>query len=132
MKLKRSIAILATVATAFGMSACSSGAEKAGDNLTTAADNFEVNRRIVFVNGITDKVLMTLEGRCSINDQGGQLEVLCKVAPERFEKHFLGKSDNVFYMVVQTEPVAASEYHTRVIFKPENIVPNFDIQTSGG
>lgn len=125
---------IAAAALALGLvlTGCTSGADKVSENISTAADNFEINRRIVWVNGITDKVLMTLEGRCSITDQGNQLEVTCKIGPDAYEKHFLGKSDNVFYMAIQAQPVAASEYHTRVIFKPENIVPNFDIQTSGG
>lgn len=126
------LALIALALMLLLLSGCSSSASKVSDNISTAADNFEINRRVVFVNGITDKVLMTLEGRCSINDQGNQLEVTCKVGPDAYEKHFLGKSDNVFYMAIQARPVDADEYHTRVIFKPENIVPNFDIQTSGG
>lgn len=129
---KKILGTIAAVGLAFGLAACSSGADKVSQNISTAADNFEIQRRVLFINGITDKVMMTLEGRCSINDQGNQLEVTCKVADNAYEKHFLGLSDNVSYMAIQSAPVAASEYHTRIILKPENIVPNFDLQTSGG
>ena len=65
--------------------------------MTKAADNFEVNRRIVFYNGITDKYILVIEGRCSITDSMGQLEVLCKTGDSTYKKHFLGLSDNVTY-----------------------------------
>ena len=43
-------------------------------NLSKAAQNFEVDRRVIFYNGITDTYMLTVEGRCAIEDQGHQLE----------------------------------------------------------
>lgn len=107
---------------------CSSDAEVASENLSKAADQFEVDRRIVFFNGITDTYMFTIEGKCSITDEGNQLEVTCKVADgngeKSFKKHFLGLSDNVTYFVEQLQGVNVSEYHYRVIFKPEVIIPD--------
>jgi len=37
----------------------------AGDNLSKAADNFEINRRIVFYNGFTGEYMLAIEGLCS-------------------------------------------------------------------
>ena len=93
-------------------------------NMTKAADNFEVNRRIVFYNGITDKYILTIEGRCSITDLNGQLEVLVKTGDNTFRKHFLGLSDNVTYFAEQLDDVELSVYHYRVTFKPEVIIPD--------
>ena len=93
-------------------------------NMTKAADNFEVNRRIVFYNGITDKYILTIEGRCSITDLNGQLEVLVKTGDNTFKKHFLGLSDNVTYFAEQLDAVELSVYHYRVTFKPEVIIPD--------
>lgn len=122
------------VAVALGVAAlalvgCDSAAGKVNENLTTAADNFEVQRRIVGVNTITDKILLEVEGRCSLTDQGHQLEILCKHGPDDYRKHFFGKADNALYVATQLDPIDVSEYHTRFILKPENIVPNFDLQT---
>lgn len=110
-----------------------SDAQVASKNLSTAADNFEVNRRVVFYNGITGEYMLEVEGRCSINADAldGQLELTCKVGPDQYKKHFLGLSDNVTYVVEQLEPVSVDEYHYRVIFKPETIVPSIDLETSG-
>lgn len=96
-----------------------------------AADQFEVDRRIVFFNGITDTYLLSIEGRCSIYDEVYQLEVTCKIGPNEYKKHFLGLSDNVSYFVEQTSGANVSEYRYRVIFKPAIIVPDVDAELGG-
>lgn len=103
-------------------------ADVASKNLSTAADNFEILRRVVFFNGITDTYLLSIEGFCSINDQGNQLEVTCKLGDDQFKKHFLGLSDNVSYFVEQLESANVSTSHYRVIFKPSVIVPDIDVR----
>lgn len=106
--------------------ACTSDADVASRNLSKGAEQFEIERRVVFFNGITDTYLLTIEGRCSIEDASGQLEVTCKIGPDEYKKHFLGLSDNVSYFVEQTQSADANTYHYRVIFKPEVLVPDVD------
>lgn len=108
------------------LAACSDDAAVASRNLSKAADMFEIERRIIFYNGITDTYMLTIEGRCSIKDQGSQLEVTCKTAKNAFKKHFLGLSDNVTYFAEQLETADVSVYHHRIIFKPQVIVPDID------
>lgn len=110
------------------LTACDSDADKASRNLSTAADQFEIQRHIVGVNGITDEILFEVEGRCSI-ERDGDLVVTCKHGPEDFRKHFIGLSDNVTFVSTQMEGVDVDVYRTRIILKPENIVPNFDLVT---
>lgn len=126
MKFAKTIAGSAALAAAFVLTGCVSDADVASENLSKAADNFEVNRRIVMFNGITDNYLMTIEGACSIYDEGNQLEVVCKTGPNEFKKHFLGLSDNVSYFVEQGSPVKASTSQYRVTFKPSTILPDVD------
>ena len=111
------------------LSACSD-ADTASRNLSVAADNFEINRRIVFYNGITDAYIMTIEGLCSLgnNDDPGELTVTCKTGPNLFKKHFLGLSDNVTYFAEQIDSANVSTYHYRVIFKPAAIIPDIEIK----
>lgn len=116
-------ATFALAALAVFGAACSSDADVASENLSKDADNFKIARRIVFVNGITDKYLLSIEGFCSINDDNKQLEVTCKVG-SGYKKHFLGLSDNVTYVAEQIDPAAVSTNHYKVIFKPETIVPD--------
>jgi hypothetical protein len=106
-----------------------SDADIASTNLSRAADQFEVERRIVFYNGITGEYMLTLEGRCSLgnNDPQRQLSVTCKTGDKEFKKHFLGLSDNVTYFAEQVESQDADTYHYRVIFKPAAIIPDIDL-----
>lgn len=114
---------------AIGAAACTQPADRISGNLSKAADNFEINRRIVFYNGITDTYMLTVEGRCSLgnNDTPGQLTVTCKLGPDQYKKHFLGLSDNVTYFVEQLEGAEASAYHYRVIFRPSTILPDIEV-----
>lgn len=109
--------------------ACSSQADTVSYNISKAADQFEVQRRVVFYNGITDSYMLTIEGLCSLGnfDAVGELSVTCKTGPTTYKKHFLGLSDNVTYFVEQLEAAEASVYHYRVIFRPTTIVPDFEV-----
>ena len=105
-------------------------ASVASHNLSKAAENFEIDRRVIFYNGITDTYMLTIEGRCAIDDQSTQLEVTCKLGEDQFKKHFLGLSDNVTYFAEQLSTADVGEYHYRVTFKPQTILPDFDFRGS--
>lgn len=129
MKLKH-IALAAGISMTLMAGSCEQAADVASRNLSTAADNFEITRRIVFYNGITDSYMLTIEGLCSLgnNDSSQQLTVTCKTGANAFKKHFLGLSDNVTYFVEQLDSANVSAYHYRVVFRPQTILPDIDFQ----
>lgn len=108
------------------MGAGCSDADVASNNLSVAADQFQINRRIVFYNGINGEYMLTIEGLCSLgnDDPAKQLSVTCKTGPNSYKKHFLGLSDNVTYFVEQVDGASVDTYHYAVIFKPSVIVPD--------
>lgn len=109
-------------------------AQIATENLKKAADNFEVNRRVVFYNGITDSYILSVEGRCSmdLNSEATAFSVICKVGPNQYKRHTLVLSDNTSAFVEHLEPTEASAYHYRVTFKPQTILPDVDFRGSVG
>ena len=109
---------------------CSSDADIASRNMSKAADQFEIARRVVFYNGITGDYMLTVEGLCSLgnHDKSRELSLTCKTGPGVYKKHFLGLSDNVTYFVEQLESKGVSAYHYRVIFKPASIIPDIEIK----
>ena len=111
-------------------SQCDSDANVASRNISTAADAFEVQRRVVFLNGITDSVILLVEGRCSLGnyDSNGRMSVTCKDGPDSFKKHYLGLSDNVTFFAEQLENIDVSVYHNRIIWKPQSLVPDIDFR----
>lgn len=111
----------------FSLSACTD-ADIASKNLSKAAEYFEIERRVVFYNGITSDYILSIEGRCSIYHGVAQLEVTCKTGPEDYKKHFLGLSDNVTYFAEQIKSKSVSVYHYRVVFKPQTIIPDMEFR----
>lgn len=113
----------------FLLSACND-ADVASRNLSKAADNFEVNRRIVFYNGITNDYMLVIEGLCSKDNTSTEhtLGIVCKVGPNSYKKHLLGLSDNVTFFIEQIDGKNVSTYHYRVIFKPSTLIPDIEIR----
>jgi len=134
-RMKKIIAaVIGAVLAVAGLAACSTDADVASQNLSVQAEQFKVERRIVFFNGITDKYLLTIEGRCSVETGSallsGSLEVTCKTGDNQYVKHFLGLSDNVSFFVEQLKAVDTDVYHYQIVFKPETILPYIDLETS--
>ena len=125
--MKKIIATLAAAGLVVGLSACTdTDATVVDENLKTAAEQFEINRRITVINGITDKYLMVVEGKCSLEFPDVRVEVICKLKDGAFVKHHVIRSDNALVMSEQINGTNADTDQYRVIFKPETIVPNFD------
>src|SRR5882757_5044178 len=118
----------AVAVAALGLAACSNDAQVASYNLSQAADNFKINRRIVFYNGITNDYMLTIEGLCSQEPKEKKLEVTCKTGEGAYKKHFLGLSDNVTYFSEQMEEAKVGTYFYRVTFKPSTIIPSVDLR----
>jgi hypothetical protein len=121
--------ILLAVAVA-AVAGCSSDADVASRNVSKAADNFEVARRVIFYNGITNDYMLSIEGYCSLgnHDKDRKLSVTCKTGPGVYKKHFLGLSDNVTFFVEQLDAKNVSTSFYRVTFKPSTIVPDIEIR----
>jgi hypothetical protein len=119
------------IVTILSMAGCSSEADTVSQNLSKSADNFQVQRRVVFVNGITDKYLLEIDGLCSLDASSSKkISVTCKVGDGQYKKHYLGLSDNVTYFIEQTDAKYEDAYHYKVIFRPETIIPDIDLKTS--
>lgn len=123
--MKTVFAMILAALVSFGCS----DAHVASQNISKAADNFEINRRIIFYNGITGEYMLSIEGFCSLGsaNETKAVSVTCKTGPSNFKKHFLGLSDNVTYFAEQIEPASVSLYHYRVVFKPLAIIPDIEI-----
>lgn len=125
------VPMLAALVLAGAACTNNSKADVASSNLSKEAEQFKINRRIVFFNGITDKYLLTIEGYCSVETGDsalkGSLEVTCRTGSNQYKKHFLGLSDNVSYFVEQIDSANVSENHYEVIFRPETLIPDIRI-----
>lgn len=115
-----------------GLTACESDSDNASRNLSTAAEQFEIVRRITITHGITGEVSLEVEGRCSVESANsfleGALEITCKIGANQYAKHFAVLGANGQAVIQQLETADVSVYHHLVIIKPENLLPEFDYE----
>jgi hypothetical protein len=121
-------AVALALAAAFGLSSCSNDADVVNKNISTDADNFKINRRFIFFNGITDKILMTVEGYCALDaSDPRKLAVTCKTG-DTYKRNYLGVSDNVSWFAEQLDGAGVSASHYKVVFRPSEIIPTPEIR----
>lgn len=134
---KRFVGILLIFMTLGGViGGCgATNADKANKNLGELCERFECQRRIIAINAITDKPILDVEGRCSIEKNGAlsaqqdTLELICKMGPNDYRKHFIGLADNVTWSEYQMKGLKVSEYRTKFVIRPESVVPDLDLVT---
>lgn len=135
MKTLQKTALLLAVAWSalLAISGCSTDAAVASRNLSIAADNFQIERRIVFIDTWTDTYLLSITGLCSIKSASETTEtdgvaVTCKIGANEYKKHYLGLSGNVTYFSEQLATAQVGVYRYKVVFKPTSIIPDIDMR----
>ena len=128
---KKTIATTALLAAAaLGLAGCTA-AETSSYNLSASAENFELNRNIKVINGITDTVILEVEGFCSVETSAGSLqgamEITCRLGPDEYKKSFVYLSDNVTASVEQIDSKDVDPYHYRYIVRPEALLPTVEL-----
>lgn len=117
------------VGAALLLAGCTSDADKASENIATAAEQFEVQRTIVGFNGITGEAIFYAEGRCSFEyPSSRRVDVTCRYGPDEYRKHTFIMGDQDQVSITQEEAIDVSVYNTRVILKPQNVIPEFDLE----
>lgn len=111
-------------------------ADIASHNISRKSDFFEIPRRVIFYNGITNEYILDIEWYCSLwwwssNSQTSvwynEIYVICKDW-DWYKKHFLGLSDNVTYIVEQIDSANVSKDHYKIYFKPSVIIPSIEMK----
>ena len=116
------------------LTGCTS-AETVSHNISRESDEFKIKRRITFINLRTGDYLFTMIGKCSIQGGSGsinsELEVVCRIGEDKYQKHMLYLAEETTYVVEQLEDSDVSRYDYEFIFRPEAIIP-IEIKTQIG
>lgn len=129
MKHMKKMAAIVAIGAALTLAGCTSDADRADQNIKTAAEQFEVQRTIVGVNGITGETTFYAEGRCSFEyPSTRRVDVTCRYAENEYRKHTFIMGDQDSVVITQEAPIDVSVYNTRIVLKPQNILPEFDIE----
>lgn len=108
---------------------CFTGCTEAANvnhNLSQAADNFEVVRRITVYNARTDMIIMEMEGLMSISNNGAsELVVTCRTGAAEYKKNYVYLNEYVIYVVEDITGTVTDPYHYKIHFY--TALPDVDI-----
>lgn len=108
----------------FTLTGCTE-AERVSQNLSQEADNFNVVRQLTVINCIQGDVLFQMTGKMSITSDNTdhQLEVIVEDENGLYQKHFIGLSDNVTYVVEQKNFKNVDKYKYTLNYNPKMWIP---------
>ncbi len=127
--MKKKLALV-MMAAGLVLGGCGSQAERVSYNLSKEADNFNVIRQLTVINCIEGDVLFQMTGKLSItaDTADNQLEIIVENEDGNYEKHFVGLSDNVTYVIEDLGSNDVENYKYSLNFNPKMWIPA-DIKT---
>jgi hypothetical protein len=109
----------------FSFASCTA-AENVNHNLSQAADNFQVLRKITVYNARTDLIVMEMEGYMSLsNSSTNELVVTCMTGPNEYKKNYIYLNEYVIYVVEDITGTATDPYHYKIHFY--TAIPDIDV-----
>lgn len=127
MKKFTKLTIALTMALLLIFSVCScTAADTVNHNLSQAADNFQVIRKITVYNARTDLIVLEMEGAMSLsNSATRELVVTCMTGPNQYKKNYIYLNEYVIYVVEDISGTVTDPYHYKVHFYTP--LPDIDI-----
>ena len=123
--MKKVIAILLVMVCAVGVLTGCTAADDVNHNLSQAADNFEVVRKITVYNARTVMIVMEMEGLMSLsNNSTSELVVTCKTGEDEYKKNYVYLNHYVIYVGEDITGTVTDPYHYKIHFY--TAVPDFD------
>ena len=94
-------------------------------NVSKEADNFNVVRRLTVINTRTDKCILQMTGKMSLEDVENGLAVLVDVDRDKgiYQKHWVYLNPNTMYTVEDLNGISVSKYAYELEFMPQQLVP---------
>lgn len=106
------------------LSGCSQ-ADKVSQNMSEESDNFNVVRKVTVINAIKNDIIFQMSGRMSIkaDKEDSQLEIVVEEKDGKYQKHIIGLSDNVSYVVEDVTTKNVSKYQYEINYNPKMWIP---------
>ena len=122
--------ILITLTVGILLTGCDTEANKVSYNLSQEAENFNVVRQLTVINCLGGDVLFQMTGKMSItaDTDDNQLEIIVEDENGLYQKHFVGLSDNVTYVVEDIGLNNVSKYKYTLNYNPKMWIP-VDVKT---
>lgn len=120
--MKKIFAILIAI---FLLTGCDSQATVVSQNVSKEADNFNVTRRLTVINSRSDKIVLSMVGKMSIEDVENGIAVLVEVDRDKaiYQKHYIYLNEWTMYTVEDVNGVGVSKYAYEMEFMPQQVIP---------
>lgn len=124
--MSKSALVKTTMAAGLLILSSCTDADVAARSINTAANNFEIMRRVVLYNTRTDAYIIQVEGKCVIENIGKDkpFAIICKDSPTEYKRTVFTLSADVTAIVQQIEMDPANPYRYQVLYKPEFVFPS--------
>lgn len=124
--MKKIFAMFLIILVLIGCMTGCSEASNVNHNLSQAADNFQVVRKITVYNARTDLIIMEMEGLMSLsNTSTSELVVTCMTGPNQYKKNYIYLNEYVIYVVEDITDTVTDPYHYKIHFY--TALPDIDI-----
>ena len=124
--MKKTVLTLLILATLI-LSGCAleREAQRVSYNVSKEADNFNVVRRVTVINTRTDKCILQMTGKISIEDVTNGIAVLVEIdkAKQIYQKHYIYLNEWTMYTVEDVSGVNVSPYAYEIEFMPQTLMP---------
>lgn len=118
------ITVVAIAVIVLSLTGCSE-ATRVSYNVSKEADNFNVTRRLTVINSRSDKCVLQMTGKMSIEDVENGIAVLVELDREKgiYQKHYIYLNEWTMYTVEDVSGVGVSKYAYELEFMPQTLVP---------
>ena len=120
------ITVVAVAVIILSLTGCEAReAERVSYNISKEADNFNVTRRLTVINSRSDKCVLQMTGKMSIEDVTDGIAVLVELDPDKgiYQKHYIYLNEWTMYTVEDVSGVGVSKYAYELEFMPQTLVP---------
>lgn len=124
--MRKLIALLAIVAGIICMTGCGREANRVSYNISKQADNFNVTRRLTVFNMRTDRCIMQMTGKMSIQNEGSnELAVIVEIDRKNhiYQKHLIYLNEWTMYTIEDVTGAEVSRYAYEIEFLPQALMP---------
>lgn len=118
------VALFILAMVAIGMTGCRE-ADRVSYNVSKEADNFNVTRRLTVINSRTDKCILQMTGRMSLEEVDGGIAVIVELdrAKHLYQKHYIWMNEWTMYTCEDVTGANVSRYAYEMEFMPQTLVP---------
>jgi uncharacterized lipoprotein NlpE involved in copper resistance len=123
--MRKIITLFIVIGIILTFTGCETQAQRVSYNLSQEADNFNVIRQLTVINCIQGDTIFQMTGKMSIKADTAdkQLEVTVENSDGSYQKHFIGLSDNVTYVVEQKNYKNVDKYQYSLNYNPKMWIP---------